>query len=99
MRMNLVFTEDGDDDFKKLESDASKKVAFKAVKKTLLLMETNLRHPSLNAHSYHSLKGPNGEKVFEVYAQQNTPRAYRIFFYYGPGPKMISIVAIIPHPE
>ncbi len=99
MRMKLVFTTQGDDDLTKLEEDPSKKAVLKAVKKTLQLMETNLRHPSLNTHPYHSFKGPHGEKVFEAYAQQNTPGAYRVFFYYGPGQKTISIAAIIPHPD
>lgn len=61
-------------------------------------MATNLRHPSLNTHEYHSLSGPNGEKIFEAYAQQKTSGAYRIFWYYGPGKNTISIIAIIPHP-
>lgn len=47
-------------------------------------IETNLRHPSLNTHEFRSLKGPNGEKVFEAYAQQKTSGAYRVFWYYGP---------------
>ena len=42
-------------------------------------MEVDLRHPSLNTHQYHNLKGENGEKIFEAYAQQATPGAYRIF--------------------
>ena len=61
-------------------------------------MEVNLRHPSLNTHEYHNLKGPKGEKIFEAYAQQKTPDAYRIFWYYGPNKNMISILATIPHP-
>ncbi len=61
-------------------------------------MEVNLRHPSLNTHEYHNLKGPADEKIFESYAQQNTPGAYRIFWHYGPGKSIISILAIIPHP-
>jgi len=45
-----------------------------------------------------SLKGPNGEKLFEAYVQQRMPAAYRIFWYYGPGRNQITIVAITPHP-
>ncbi len=59
---------------------------------------SHLRHPSLNAHEFKSLKGPRGEKVFEVYAQQNTSGAYRIFWYYGPAKGEVSIIAITPHP-
>ena len=36
--------------------------------------------------------------MFEAYAENNTPGAYRIFWYYGPEKTMISIIAITPHP-
>jgi len=62
-------------------------------------METNLRHPSLNTHEFISLKGPREEKVFEAYAQQKTSGAYRIFWYYGPKERQLTIVAIVPHPD
>lgn len=75
----LLFSETACEDLQRLQNDPSQKRVLKAVLKTLGYMETNLRHPSLNAHIFHNLKGPNGEKVFEVYAQQNTPGAYRIF--------------------
>jgi len=39
-----------------LEQDSSKKAILKSVRKTLGLMETNLRHPSLNTHEFTSLK-------------------------------------------
>jgi len=94
----LVFTPQADSDLREIENDPSKKIILRAVRKTLAFMETNLRHPSLNTHEFTSLKGPNGEKVFEAYAQQKTPAAYRIFWYYGPGRKQITIVAITPHP-
>ncbi len=41
------------------------KKRLKAVRKTLGLMETTLRHPSLNTHKYQSLEGPNGQEVFD----------------------------------
>jgi plasmid stabilization system protein ParE len=94
----LIFTPQADSDLREIENDPAKKNILKAVRKTLGLMETNLRHPSLNTHEFTSLKGRNGEKVFEAYVQQRTPPAYRIFWYYGPGRKKITIVAITPHP-
>ena len=94
----LIFTPQADSDFREIEIDPAKKKILKAVRKTLGFMETNLRHPSLNTHEFTSLKAPNGEKVFEAYVQQRTPSAYRIFWYYGPGRKQITIVAIAPHP-
>ena len=81
-----------------LERDKSLEKRLKAVRKTLGLMETNLRHPSLNTHEYKSLKGARGEKVFEAYAESRTPAAYRVFWHYGPGKNEITVLAITPHP-
>ena len=94
----LIFTPQADSDLREIENDPSKKDILKAVRKTLGVMEANLRHPSLNTHEFTSLKGPKGEKVFEAYVQHKTPAAYRIFWYYGPDRKQITIVAITPHP-
>src|SRR3972149_3678540 len=80
----LIFTPQGDADLREIENNPSQRDILKAVRKCLAFLETNLRHPSLNTHEFRSLKGPNGEKVFEAYAQQKTPAAYRVFWYYGP---------------
>jgi hypothetical protein len=77
----LRFTQTSEEDLQNLIDDPGKEKILKAVQRTLGLMETNLRHPSLNSHEFESLKGPKGEKVFEVYAQQKTPGAYRILWY------------------
>jgi len=61
-------------------------------------MQTNLRHPSLNTHKYTSMKGPGDRDVFESYAENNTPGAYRIFWMYGQGRGEITVVAVVPHP-
>ncbi len=94
----LVFTPQADADLRELENDPSHRHILRAVRKCLGFLETNLRHPSLSTHEFQSLKGPKGEKVFEAYAQQKTPGAYRVFWYYGPERGMITIVAITPHP-
>lgn len=98
MMFDLFFTEKADLQLEVLENSRDKKIPLKAVRKTLGLMETNIRHPSLNTHEYSDLEGINGEKVFESYAQNHTPGAYRIFWHYAPEKKQITIVAIIPHP-
>lgn len=98
MRFTLDFTETAIEDLQKLKKDAGLKKRFKAVAKTLGFLEQNPRHPSLQTHIYDSLKGPNGEKVFEAYAEQHTPAAYRIFFYYGSTKGQIIIIAVTPHP-
>jgi len=91
-------TENAEEDLKELIADKGKHVALKAVRKCLNLMMTNLKHPSLNTHKYDDLEGSNGEEVFESYAQNNTPGAYRVFWHYGPGRKKITILLICPHP-
>lgn len=98
MNFRLVFADEAKQNLEELEKDPSKKSVLKAVQKTLGYMETNLRHSSLKTHKYLSLSGPNGEEVFEAYVQNNTPRAYRIFWYYGPQKGEISIATIVPHP-
>ncbi len=94
----LQLTEEADLDMDELKTDNSKRIVAKAVIKALKFMKVNLRHPSLNTHKYDDFTGPNGEEVFESYAQNDTPGAYRIFWYYGPGKKIITILRITPHP-
>lgn len=99
MQFKLKFSQLATEQYNELKNNPSNKRILKDVRKALGLMETNLRHPSLNTHEFDALEGPQGEKVFEAYAQQNTPGAYRIFWYYGPEKGTLSIIAIIPHPD
>jgi hypothetical protein len=94
----LQWTQEAEDIYYQLKGDVSKIKRYKAVKKTLQFLAENPRHNSLQTHEYSSLSGPNGEKVFEAYAEQNTPAAYRVFWYYGPGRGVITVFAITPHP-
>jgi len=100
MKFTLGFTDAAKEELKKLKSDAGLKKQNKAVAKALVLLQENPRHPSLQTHRYYSLKGPYGEKVFEAYAEQDTPAAYRIFFCYSSTTRSkIIILAITPHPK
>jgi len=81
-----------------VKKDAGLEKRYKAVAKALRLLSENPRHPGLQTQPYFSFSGPNKEKVFEAYAEQNTPAAYRIFFYYGPSRGEITIFAITSHP-
>ena len=73
---------------------------FKQVEKCVSLLGKNPRHPGLQTHEYDSIENPYRpeEKVFEAYAQDRTPGAYRVFWCYGPGKAEITIIAITPHP-
>lgn len=102
---DLFLTVEAIGQLKALERNPSQAPLLAQVRKTLGLLETDLRHPSLRTHEYRSLRGPKGEKVFEAYVQQNTPGAYSVFFIYGPdiqeGGKRrpgLTIVTILPHP-
>jgi len=94
----LEWTEEAERTYNQLKGDASQTKRYKAVRKTIKFLATNPRHNSLQTHEYVSQKGPNGEKVFEAYAEQRTPAAYRVFWYYGPSRGIITIFAITPHP-
>ena len=98
MLFELEWTDEAKATYIDLKSNASQKKRYKAVKKTIGLLAKNPRHKSLQTHPYFSLKGPNGEKVFEAYAEQKTPAAYRVFWFYGPSRGKITIFAITPHP-
>lgn len=73
---------------------------FKQVAKALSFLQIDPRHPSLNTHQYTSMDNPYDPKgkVFEAYAQNRTPGAYRIFWCYGPKANDITVLAITPHP-
>lgn len=81
-----------------MANDPSLNKRFKAVRKALAYLQANPRHPSLNTHKFTSLEGPKSEDIFEAYAENKTPTAYRIFWYYGPDKNQITILTITPHP-
>jgi hypothetical protein len=94
----LEWTDEAKATYIHLKSDASQKKRYKAVKKTIRFLAENPRHKSLQTHQFFSLRDPNGEKVFEAYAEQKTPAAYRVFWFYGPSRGKVTIFAITPHP-
>ena len=81
-----------------LKADTSQRKRYKAVVKTMRYLATDPRHPTLQTHPYESLEKLMGQKVFEAYAEQNTPAAYRVFWWYGPSKGQITVIAITPHP-
>lgn len=96
MNFRLVFQPPAKIALTKLEVHDPKKL--KKVLKTLALMQTNLRHRSLQTHKYNAIRGQKGEEVFESYVENKIPGAFRIFWYYGPNQQEITVIAITPHP-
>jgi hypothetical protein len=97
MTFRLHFLPDAENQLRALKHIRALEKRYKAVIKALLYLQQNPRHPGLNIHHFESMSGPNGEKIWEAYAENNTPGAYRIFFFYGHEKRMISIISIISH--
>lgn len=99
MPFELKYSPVAQQQFDDLRKSRELEKRFKAVRKALRFLADNPAHPGLNTHKYDSLKGPDGTEVFEAYAENQTPAAYRIFWCYHP-PKSgtITILLITPHP-
>lgn len=105
MKRKLLFTYEAATQLEALKDNPHNAGLYKQVCKTLGFLEVNPRHPALHTHEYSALTGHNGEKVWEAYAQNKIPGAYRVFFHYGPDivkrgsrTAVITIIAITPHP-
>jgi len=97
MIFELGFSDRAKEQLRELKTNKDLAKRYKAVQGAFKKLQRNPRHPGLQTHEFYSLKGPNNEKVFEAYAEQNTPAAYRIFFYYGPQRGVISIISVERH--
>ena len=90
----IIIQPEASENLRLLRTNKTYDKRYKAASKTLKFLSQNPKHPSLQTHEYHSLRGMKGEKVFEAYAEQNTPGAYRVFWHYGPGSGQITILSI-----
>jgi len=95
---DIFLTDEARRQLQRLKTDRGLLQRYKAVVKAIRFLAANPRHPGLQTHEFISLRGHRGEKIFEAYAEQNTPAAYRIFWHYGPGEKQIIVIAITSHP-
>lgn len=71
---------------------------LKQITKTIRFLSENPKHPSLHTHKNQKLSNLHGLNIFQVYAQNYTPRAYRIFFIYS-AKNEITITSIEAHPD
>ena len=72
----------------------------KKLTKALRFLITDPKHPGLGAHKFESLKGkaPDGGDMWVAYVENNTPSAWRIFFFYDRrDPGLIYVTSIEPH--
>lgn len=94
----LRFTKVAEDQLEALRNDGHLEKKLRKVHRALGRLQTNPSHPGLNSHKYSSMAGTNGEEVWDSYVENNTPSAWRIFWHYGAGTGVITVVAITPHP-
>jgi hypothetical protein len=81
----------------RLSLDSGEKVHEKAVKKALGQLERDPRHPGLHTHKLAGVRCPHNQDVWQAYAQNNRPGAYRITFCYPPGDLGAILVIDIMH--
>ncbi|MBQ8459270.1 type II toxin-antitoxin system RelE/ParE family toxin [bacterium] len=91
------YTKEAEQNLRDLKKQGQLK-KLKKIKEALDKLKENPRHPGLHTHKNESFKTDNNEDVFQSYAENHTPSAYRIFWYYGPDKNFITIVTITQHP-
>lgn len=93
----LLFTDEADAVLNALDQPQHAAKRKKAQKGLRLLHEVGPRHPGLHSHGYQSLQGPGGEEVWESYLENQTPGAWRVWWWYS-GPDSLTILTLGPHP-
>ena len=73
---------------------------LKKLNKALKHLKENPAHPGLGAHKWGTLKGraPDGGDVWTAYVENNTPSAWRIFYFFDSRERgLIYVLSIEPH--
>ena len=69
----------------------------KQLKKALGNLSRNPLHPGLHSHPMEAFEKVYQTKVFSSYVQNNTPQAHRILWAYGPKPRQLTVLTVMPH--
>ncbi len=96
MPFDIILTPSADKSIELLSKTDTKK--HRKILKTLGLLSVDPKYPGLNSHKMESQRAPNGGDVWESYVENRTPGAYRVFWFYGPESRKITVFAITPHP-
>ena len=67
--------------------------------KAMRLLSQDPSYPSLHTHDVEPLTKRYGVKVWQSYLENNTSRAIRMYWVYGPDRQDITIIGLEPHPE
>lgn len=71
----------------------------KKLKKCFDQLRQDPHHPGLHTKKYQVVRGPAGEGVFESYVENNTPGAWRVWWFHGPAKGEITIMRLDKHPD
>ena len=72
---------------------------YKKWGKAMRLLSQDPSYPSLHTHDIEPLTKRYGIKVWQSYLENNTSRAMRMYWVYGPDRQDITIIGLEPHPE
>jgi hypothetical protein len=94
---DLRMTSEAEAQIETIMAEAARAGLQKQLKKALGHLMRNPLHPGLNSHPMDTFEKVYNLKVFSSYVQNNTPQAHRILWAYGPKPKQLTVLAVIPH--
>ena len=96
MPFRITFTNSAAAQFERVEK--LNPARARKVRRCLARLEINPKHPGLNSHKFVGIQSESGEDVWESYVENNTPSAWRVFWFYGPGTGEITVIEIVEHP-
>ncbi len=79
MPFKIVRTQTVIERMDEVEKTASKKL--RKINKTLGLLANDPHHPGLHTHK-RGEESPTGQATWQSYVENNTPSAWRVFWYY-----------------
>lgn len=98
MAFRLLFYPNALAELSRLRLDAGLRGRCKAVNKALGRLEVDPKHPGLHTHKLNGETCPHGDSVWQAYAENDRPSAYRIKFCYPPKvPDEINVIDIVQH--
>ena len=63
--------------------DADETILLRKLRKAILLLSMNPKHPGLESHDISALSDRFGVRVWQSYLENRTPAAGRLFWVYG----------------
>lgn len=94
-----AFWEDLQQKYRSGKASKTEEKLYKRMGKAMRLIANDPRYPGLQTHEITTLTRRYGMKVWQSYLENNTPKAGRIYWVYGPDQGDVTIIGLEPHPE